>query len=277
MGLAVGATGIGSAGPAMADIVLSDGNTTVTFDTIGGDDILGDGGMDSWVVDGVDHLYQQWFWLGIGNNDEFAINELNQLGLSVTDSDFLDPGVDQLVVLYGDGNDAVSSDLLIQIKFSLNGGQPGDANSDIAEQIEIINQGPDDLTLRFYQYSDFDLHDSSGNDTLVRTNNNTWRQTDPSGVSISETIVTPIASHFEAAAYSDLLDRFEDGDATELADIGGPLSGDVTWGFQWNIQLSPDTSYLISKDKSIQVPAPGAAILAGLGFSMVGWVRRRFA
>lgn len=47
--------GVGAA-PVAADIILTDGSSTATIDPDSRD------GMKSWVVDGVEHLQQQWFW-----------------------------------------------------------------------------------------------------------------------------------------------------------------------------------------------------------------------
>ena len=66
-------------------------------------------------------------------------------------------------------------------------------------------------------------------------------------------------------------------------DGAGPtlVTGDVTWSFQWDLEIPSGGTALISKDKAITmtvvpVPAavwPGVAMLAMLG--VVRWQRRR--
>ncbi len=56
---------LGMASPAQAaPITLVDHNSSVTIDPDS------QAGMHDWVVDGVDHLFQQWFWYRIGSNPE---------------------------------------------------------------------------------------------------------------------------------------------------------------------------------------------------------------
>jgi len=44
-----------------ADVVLTDQNTTVTIDPVNG------AGVYSWLVNGVEQLFQQWFWYRVGS------------------------------------------------------------------------------------------------------------------------------------------------------------------------------------------------------------------
>ncbi len=252
-------------------ITLEDMNSTVTIDTDSSD------GMSSWVVDGVDNLYQQWFWYRTGNmTSENSIDQLNKLDVTTNDRNPLfDTRDDAVTITYGDGLTLQDSGLVIQVKFSLTGATPNSGISDIAEEIALYNFSDEAIDISFFQYSDFDLNGTAGGDTVYRTNDNTFRQRDESGVEFSETVVTPVPTRYEAAYYSDLVDRLDDDSITVLGNIGGPVTGDATWAFQWDLTIGAGNSFLISKDKSIQVPAPGAAILASLGFGFAGWVRRR--
>jgi hypothetical protein len=255
-----------------ADIVtLEDMNSSVTIDT------GSSAGMSSWNVDGVDHLFQQWFWYRADNmTRERSIDTLTQLSVTTNDRNPLfDTRDDAVTVAYGDGATLGESGLVIQVKFSLTGATTNSGISDMAEEIAIFNFSNQAMDLSFIQYSDYDLNGTAGGDTVYRTNDNAFRQRDEEGVEFSETVVTPIPDHYEAAYYSDLVSRLEDEDLTTLDGTTGPLTGDATWAFQWDLRIGAGNSFLISKDKSIQVPAPGAAVLASLGFGMAGWIRRR--
>jgi hypothetical protein len=225
-----------------------------------------------WVVDGVDHLARQAFWYRIGNAAEQSVHSL-AIGSQIASDTNFDPDLDTLFVRY------LGAGFHIDVHYSLDGGLPGSRASDMAEQISISNTGASPLDFHFFQYNDFDLNDSNSGDSAVFTNENAVRQFE-GAVSLSETVVTPAASHREIASYPLTLGKLTDAAPTTLSDtppigtVAGP--GDLTWAFQWDFLLQPGRTYQISKDKHLSgVPEPTAAVVLGIGLGLLTAVRRR--
>lgn len=263
------------AGLAHAGIsTLEDGNSLVRFNTNVANTTRRVG-MDRWEIDGVNHLYNQWFWFRVGSSGpEARINSLNEL-FRATFNTNADPRDDTLTLTYGDGATVTTSTYTIETRFSLQGGQAGSNRSDVAEQIRIDNRGTVPLVFSFFQYADFDLNDDIVDDSVSISPNNTANQADGQ-LAVTETVVTPMPSNREVGTYSTTIDALDDAITTVLNGNAGPLNDgtrrDYTWAFQWDFVVQPGGSYLISKDKNF-VPAPGAMAL--LGLAGLGALRRR--
>lgn len=233
-------------------------------------------GMKTWEVDGVSHLFQQWFWYRVGPTD--AEKPLNTLVLDLrgtTDTDF-DSDPDTLFLRYLDPQRRFS----IELKYTLTGGQAGSGTSDLAEVVKIDNTGDDPLEFHFFQYSNFDLGSNSGDDTVwFDIGGYRVLQTSPDAI-VSETVVTSSPQRHEAGLLGlspTTLDKLEDAVPSILNNESGPLTGDATWAFQWDFTLNKGGTFLISKDKLI-VPEPSTLVLAALGMLgllLYGWRRRR--
>ena len=76
----------------------------------------------------------------------------------------------------------------------------------MGEQISISNLTASPLDFHFFQYADFDL---SAADTVIFTNANTVDQSG-GGLRLSETVVTPVPSHREAAFFPITLNKLND-------------------------------------------------------------------
>jgi len=238
---------------------LTDTNSTVTIDS------QSQTGMSNWVVDGIDNLFQQWFWYGIGTGPEFSIDTL-----TLTSETLYSPSILELVY----SNNLISVDVI----YFLTGGSIGSGNSDVGETIVIKNLTETSLNLRFFQYTDFDLGGTPNDDTAYRSNANTMHQTDGSGYTFSEVVGTPAASHYQVDIFPTTLSALNDLLPTTLLDNPGPVTGDVTFAWQWNTVLNPGGSYIISKDKLIDVnpvPEPATILLIGAGLMGVYAVSRK--
>lgn len=242
---------------------LTSGNSTASVDP------NSQAGMFNWTVDGYNQLYQQWFWYGIGTGtgqssiDTISAPTINPLSASSASISY--------------ANSQVSA----QITYALTGGTLGSGSSALNESIHFVNTSASSLTLRFYQYSDFDLMGSASGDSLQLYRNLSGKfyeaiQT-KGNVTMSETDVVPGANHGEASFYPDLLNRLNGGTQITLADnlnLVGP--GDTAWALEWDVTLAAGASLDISKNKVISpVPEPGTLGLLSLGFLAFVWRKRR--
>jgi hypothetical protein len=269
-------------------ISLAGGNASASFYTEAADG--GVLGMNSWVVDGTDHMYQQWFWYRVGSQtQEWRVDGTGPLAhMSSTSSDVdSSAGDDVLLAVYADTETLTTPETFtVQLGYWLTGGTAGSGQSDMAEVIRVVNTGRLPLELHLFQYCDFDLNGTEINDAVVVLGGlaNTVRQTDPA-MQISETVVTPPPSHWQVGTYPSLRDDLDDGAVTTLTDLSGPLVGvDAVWAFQWDMVIPAGGTLLISKDKGIRpgehIPEPSTLALLGTGVVglLVGaWRRRRRA
>jgi hypothetical protein len=258
---------VGAASAAQAGVVvLEDFNSSATFDPSGG-------GQFRWQVDGVDQLFNQRFFYRAGAmGDEAPVDALALTGAHVSDTNpFDDARNDTLALRYLDA----AGGLQFRVNYTLRGTNPGSGQSDLAETIRITNVGQTATNVSFFQYVDFDLGGTVGGDIGRIVNGRIAQQVDTTGnFSVSETVVTPAPTAFEVGNFPSIVALFGNGAIDNLANVAGPIFGDVTWGFQWDFVLAPGQEFTISKDKLIGIPAPSALALIGLG-GLVATRRRR--
>lgn len=225
-------------------------------------------GANGWWVEGVSQLYEQAFWFRVGDTgpesrlgDYFSNGWVDQSGRIAT-------------LQY------THSLFTAEIVYVLTGGTVGSGTSDVAETIRIRNMSSTGISMRFFQYCDFDLNGTPGDDRLYFANQNSVRQSDMGGgPTLSETVVTPVPSHHEGDLFSATRDRLDDDTPTTLNDLpnyGNSIVGDVTWAFEWDRYLPVNGTLLISKDKHLDVvPEPGTLLLLGVGLVGAEVARRR--
>jgi hypothetical protein len=231
---------------------MSDLNSSVIIDP------NSQAGMYNWTVDGVNHLYQQWYWVGVGGATAYQ-QSLDLLTFVGSD---LNAATNNLSLTYK----ALESNLSVDVTYQLVGGSLGSNKSDIGETIRLINGGTSPLAVRFYEYTDLDLNGVSGGQTATLKNSNTITQSG-GGVVASETVSTPTPSYYQIDEYPSIWFDLETPLSYTLDDTNHMTTpGDATWAWEWDVTLAPGGSFLISKDKGLSaVPEPGTLLLLGSG------------
>jgi hypothetical protein len=232
-------------------------------------------GMYGWNVDGVNQLYQQWFWYRVGENS----------GQSSVDT------ISAPAVVQSSANSVTATyantQFSVALSYILTGGTAGSGHSDMQESIQIFNHGSTALDLHFFQYSDFDLAGTPGGDNVLLHRNLLGRfdealQTKgPISLSevVSDTVLTggttlPGADHGEANFFPATRNSLNSGSPYTLNDNTTAGPGDVTWAFEWDLTIAAGGSAVINKDKGLQVPEPSIAALALLSAGAL-FLRRR--
>jgi len=247
------------------NITLSDGGSTATINPGGGTGTLG---MNNWSVLGQNQLNQQWFWYSINGNTAASIDTIG--GLTQTPN-----GPNDVTLTYS------SPQLSVSIEYVLSGNGVSSGSAGLQEFISVVNNGGSQINLNFYQYSNFNL---LGQPNTVSISGNpgaytgAQQTTDGAGGSgLAEVIDAPYANYAEAALAGATLNSLNAGPYT-LNDNAGPVTGDVSWAFQWNATLTQGEMLDITKAKGLSiviVPEPSTVALIVLGVTVLGLASRR--
>jgi hypothetical protein len=264
-----------------AIITLSDANSVFKVEprdsANGGVD---DKGAFSWQVDGTEHLFKQWFWFRedlTGMTREESIDNHSELPFvsSLTSTTNPDPGADQLRLRYR------NTEFDLVIVYNLTGGAAGSGTSTISQTITITNRTSTSLPFHFFEYHDFNLNDTAGNDSAALLSPTTIQQTDPAGTQVTTTVTQSTPNHYEIAPVSTTYNSLADASVTTLSDTT-PVAGpdDLAYAFEWDPIISPNGSFVIRLNTVIGpsapgvIPEPGALLLVGSGLTGLYWRRR---
>lgn len=240
-------------------ITLTHNNEQVKIATQAGDNPVP--GVYSLTVDGVQQIYQQWYWYRIGPaGPESSFDTLTQSSIVNTSR--------TLLLEY------TGAGFTTDVTYSATGGTLGSKKADLASQVAVTNTTASMMEFHLFEYSDFDLGGSPAGEFLTFPNANSYLQIDPSsGIQVSE-VITPTASHREGNNFDTTHVSLVDGSPTTLND-NPPLAtsfgpGDVTWAYEWDYFIQPGSTVIFGRDKLISfnpVPEPTSCLLVLSGIA----------
>jgi hypothetical protein len=248
-------------------LVLTEGNAQMTIDP------FSQAGLSEWSIAGQNQAQQQWFWyrLAGAGQSQYSI----ETGATLTQTT---TGSSQLNLKYNYGGN-----FTIDIFYDLVSG--GGNTSSLIQNAGITNLGSTTLVLDFYQYNNFNLGGDPGNDYLYMERNYAYQE--DGGLFVTEGDIQPPSSFFEAntvGGTSSTLYKLNnttdlnlnivglDGNSDEIE------SGDVTWAFQWHIELAPGQGADIIKNQNLAitlVPEPSVLSLGVLSLALLRFARNK--
>lgn len=243
-------------------VPLAHGGSSLTVD------VDSAAGMNSWIVDTApsqNQLNKQWFYYRIGGGLAKPINTISAAAVNNPDSQTLE-------AIYS------NAQFTLTVSYVLNGAGTGTGLADIGETISVLNTSGAPLDFHLFQYSDFNLSGTPGGDSILIGNAFDsviqWEGT----TAIGETAAQPPASRGEAALAFTTLNNLNTIPGYDLNNNIGPLSGDVTWSFQWDREIGAGLSLDVFKDKQMYiapVPEPTAISIIAVALGAAGFLRRR--
>ncbi len=252
-------------------------------------------GMTNWtILGGSSQLKLQWFWFKIADGYSTRLGQPIQIGWEDAEETVPDYGPNPIVTV----DSSVPTALKIIYEYNLGDPEPltfwtdytiygGDnpPTGHIHEAVSILNETTDQLSLRLYEYNDFDLLGTPGMDDAVAVSSTQILQYEGTAAIAEVTRSVVLATgHYEIGEQVAILAAVIAGAALNDTPtpygvvFPGTSSTDTAWAFSWDFGLAANNgSFTISKDKIVVTPVPTTLLLFGSGlFSLIGvGIRRR--
>ena len=245
--------GVVGAASAQTPFTLVDGNALVNGDASSG--LLTD-----WFTDGVDDLFNQDYYYRVGNTAEAPIWTASAPVLTVFNASMV--------------NVAYTTNMFrMDITYTLVGGAPGSGTSDIGEIVRVQNLTAGALDFHLFEYDDFDLNGSAGGDSAALLNGSTIVQWEGNTTAMVGSV--PPFNRWEIDSWPNILAKLNDGVADNLSNTTSPSGpADLAFAMQWDRTIAARGTFLMSKNKRIEV-VPEPATMAALGLGVLALARRR--
>jgi len=226
---------------------------------------LGSGTLNNWQVGGQNQLVNQWFYYNVGSpGPASSIDSMSSLGSVSTNFSGAPPKVKGTYTQTG----------LVQITptFVLNG-------NTLSDTIQVKNVSGATQTIYFYQYSDFDLGNAPGSQTVnMFPISGTQAEVDQSGGGVTlQTLLQPVSggTMLMQADNGGALFGPMNGSGTSLDNTTLSASGNAVFAIEWYATLANNASFTISENQIITVPEPTTLALISSGILALGWLHRR--
>lgn len=219
-----------------------------------------------------DHLFENWWWYRVNSAVGNDTKE-NQFGLPADSQSYVG-NVATLGWSFSiddprGGIDIFDARLRVQLN---DGGSPGEAI--VMQEMLITNTGTGSLSISIFNFADFDVSGSFGNDSAT-ISGDTMTITDGTTSDYIEFFGLD-ADAFQAQAFPGLGNALDDGGITNLNNSGLPFGpGDFTGAFQWDITLAAGDQTTIIEGISANMPVPEPATLLILGGALAAMAARR--
>ncbi|MBE9140024.1 PEP-CTERM sorting domain-containing protein [Nodosilinea sp. LEGE 07088] len=250
-------------------IELTSGNSTYRAD------LLRFSEDQSWLVDGIETLFSDLYFLNIGaasTQRDLRLEDLQVVELSQPASNRVNASFSTF-----------GANLNLALDSILLGGVPGGYSAIRQETVTLTNTGQDWLNVSLFKYIDYDLQfdNSIDNDTAFFVGNS-LTQTDSSGA-LATLSVDQAPTAVQIGPYGPLLAELYNPPATNLQNSpGSVVNADITAALQFDRILAPGESSVFRFVMTVQrqakakaVPEPGTAFALGVVAAGLALLRRR--
>ena len=143
----------------------------------------------------------------------------------------------------------------------------------ITKSVTITNPSAGSQSFSWFEYTDWDLNFSDFDDSASSVSATAIVQTD-GGTTATVLQLGMAPDAWEIDVFRDLLDDLEDAFPNSLSSSGSIVDGDVTFAWQWDVNLAPGQDFTTLTQTSL-VPEPGLLALLGSGLFGLALLRRR--